>query len=346
MSQLERFQYRELLHDCKLKMDMAVSGIGHQQKGRPNSTVLESLLALRLFCNNGKAATNMPVDLDEAFSLLQQVGDDICAYCDGRVHGLSGSLEATGLGEAVILPNCEHLVCVACLPVYLEKKDSCPTCVLHSTSSGSQSKTLHQAAHQETPTRQNSGTFRERYPTKLRALLEDIIQNRSQRCIVFSSWRKTLAIISELLTSHDIAFSMIDGSLPLTKRQQALATYEGTNDTNVLLMTLGTGAVGLDLVSSSCIYLLEPQWNPSIEEQAIGRALRLGQVSQVRIVRYIMESTVEESNVLSRQRKKRQLAGGGFKKRNQENIELIKEHVNQETELDYRNADCDMIVDG
>jgi superfamily II DNA or RNA helicase len=59
-------------------------------------------------------------------------------------------------------------------------------------------------------------------------------------------------------------------------------------------MTLGTGAVGLDLVSSSCIYLLEPQWNPSIEEQAIGRALRLGQVSQVRIVRYIMESTVEE----------------------------------------------------
>lgn len=87
---------------------------------------------------------------------------------------------------------------------------------------------------------------------------------------------------------------MIDGSLPLPKRVQALKTYEGPNDTNVLLMTLGTGAVGLDLVSSSCIYLLEPQWNPSIETQAIGRALRIGQVSQVRIVRFIMESTVEE----------------------------------------------------
>lgn len=118
--------------------------------------------------------------------------------------------------------------------------------------------------------------------------------NISYFSIVFSSWRKTLAIVSELLLSHNIAFSMIDGSLPLPKRQQALRTYEGPNDTNVLLMTLGTGAVGLDLVSSSCIYLLEPQWNPSIEAQAFGRALRLGQVSQVRIVRYIMESTVEE----------------------------------------------------
>lgn len=76
-------------------------------------------------------------------------------------------------------------------------------------------------------------------------------------------------------------------------------------------MTLGTGAVGsvitsrlskqavndwdsLNLTTSSRIYLLEPQWNPSIEAQAIGRALRLGQVSNVTIVRYIMEGTVEE----------------------------------------------------
>lgn len=189
MSQLERSQYRELLHDCKMKIDMAVSGISRQQKGRPNSTVLESLLALRLFCNNGKAITNMPVDLDEAFSLLQQAGDDICAYCDRRVHGLSGSPEATGLDEAVIIPNCGHLVCQACLPDYLEKKDKCPACVLHSTSSNAQSKTLRQAAQQETPTRQNSGTFSERYPTKLRALLDDIIQNRSQRWYIHTEAR-------------------------------------------------------------------------------------------------------------------------------------------------------------
>lgn len=50
----------------------------------------------------------------------------------------------------------------------------------------------------------------------------------------------------------------------------------------------------LNLAVASRIYLLEPQWNPSIESQAIGRALRLGQTEQVMIIRYIMAETVEE----------------------------------------------------
>lgn len=70
----------------------------------------------------------------------------------------------------------------------------------------------------------------------------------------------------------------------------------------------------LNLAVASRIYLLEPQWNPSIESQAIGRALRLGQTAQVVIIRYIMKDTVEQSNVLSRQRAKLDLAGGGFGK--------------------------------
>jgi hypothetical protein len=50
----------------------------------------------------------------------------------------------------------------------------------------------------------------------------------------------------------------------------------------------------LNLAVASRIYLLEPQWNPAIELQAIGRALRLGQKEQVTIVRYIMKNTVED----------------------------------------------------
>ncbi|KAK6216250.1 vacuolar ATPase assembly integral membrane protein vma21 [Pestalotiopsis sp. IQ-011] len=79
-------------------------------------------------------------------------------------------------------------------------------------------------------------------------------------------------------------------------------------------MTLGTGAVGLNLAIASRIYLLEPQWNPSIESQAIGRALRLGQTAQVVIMRYIMIGTIEESDVFFSQKKKLELAGGGFNK--------------------------------
>ena len=50
----------------------------------------------------------------------------------------------------------------------------------------------------------------------------------------------------------------------------------------------------LNLAVASRIYLLEPQWNPSIESQAIGRALRLGQTDQVVIIRYVMMGSVEE----------------------------------------------------
>lgn len=53
----------------------------------------------------------------------------------------------------------------------------------------------------------------------------------------------------------------------------------------------------LNLAIASRIYLLEPQWNPSIESQAIGRALRLGRTTPVVVFRYIMAGTVEEVSI-------------------------------------------------
>ena len=49
----------------------------------------------------------------------------------------------------------------------------------------------------------------------------------------------------------------------------------------------------LNLTIASCVYILEPQWNPMVEYQAIARVLRLGQTRKVRVVRYIMKDTVE-----------------------------------------------------
>ncbi|RYP90716.1 hypothetical protein DL770_003181 [Monosporascus sp. CRB-9-2] len=146
-----------------------------------------------------------------------------------------------------------------------------------------------------------------RYPTKLLAFLEDIQQQTAQKSITFSSWTKTLELAGQLLHSKGIPFHCIHGALPLNKRHQILNNFQSPAGVNVLLMTLGTGAVG--------IYLLEPQWNPSVEQQAFGRALRLGQTEQVIITRYIMRDTVEDGNVVSRQNTKLQLAMGGFRKR-------------------------------
>jgi SWI/SNF-related matrix-associated actin-dependent regulator of chromatin subfamily A3 len=58
----------------------------------------------------------------------------------------------------------------------------------------------------------------------------------------------------------------------------------------------------LNLAAASRVYMLEPQWNPSIEQQAFGRALRLGQTEQVVIIRYIMQDSVEEVRLANLQR--------------------------------------------
>ncbi|KAJ5968430.1 hypothetical protein N7501_004678, partial [Penicillium viridicatum] len=245
MSPTEKIQYKDLLDECRTKVDMAVSG---RKNGKVNSAVLESLLSLRLFCNNGKAAASIPLDSDEALSYLEQLDKNVCIYCSSTVFWLSDTPDTDG---GIFLAGCRHLTEIGTTPRMKQ------------------------------------------YPTKLLALLYEISQNPAQKCVVFSSWKKTICIVAALLSSNGIKYSMIEGSLSLSRRLQELERYQDHKETNVLLMTLGTGAVGLNLTTSSRIYLLEPQWNPSIEAQAIGRALRLGQVSNVTIVRYIMEGTIE-----------------------------------------------------
>jgi SWI/SNF-related matrix-associated actin-dependent regulator of chromatin subfamily A3 len=108
-----------------------------------------------------------------------------------------------------------------------------------------------------------------------------------------------------------IVYSRIDGAVPAPRRSKIIDDFQHNPEMAVLLMTIGTGAVGygvdppskqmtlmdvisLNLTAANRVHLLEPQWNPSVEEQAIGRALRLGQTRAVTVVRYVMHNTVEQ----------------------------------------------------
>jgi SWI/SNF-related matrix-associated actin-dependent regulator of chromatin subfamily A3 len=109
-----------------------------------------------------------------------------------------------------------------------------------------------------------------------------------------------------------IVYSRIDGTVGASERSRIIDDFQHNPETAVLLMTIGTGAVGygrfasvptefheanvprLNLTAANRVHLLEPQWNPFVEEQAIGRALRLGQTRAVTVVRYVMQNTVEQ----------------------------------------------------
>jgi SWI/SNF-related matrix-associated actin-dependent regulator of chromatin subfamily A3 len=138
------------------------------------------------------------------------------------------------------------------------------------------------------------------------------IRHLLQPSIIFSCWTRSLDLVSQHLGLQQIKYARIDGTYSLSQRQKILGDYHTDAATRILLMTTGTGAVGYDLpplelpftdltsldrlnlTIANCVYILEPQWNPMVENQAIGRVLRLGQSRNVKVVRYIVKGTVEE----------------------------------------------------
>ncbi|KGO46229.1 Helicase, C-terminal [Penicillium expansum] len=154
----------------------------------------------------------------------------------------------------------------------------------------------------------------EMFSTKFRAFLRAILGHIPQeKGLVFSAWTKSLDIAAVMLRQHNIGFARVDGSMSAPQRQQAFKSFKTSKDVNILLMTIGTGAVGLNLSIATQVHILEPSWNPMVEQQAIGRVVRLGQQSPVVITRYIMKGTVEE-DVVSRQDFKLKVAMNGFER--------------------------------
>ncbi|RYP68937.1 hypothetical protein DL769_005391 [Monosporascus sp. CRB-8-3] len=312
LSPTERKEYNGLLRRYETLQNMGVSG--HSKRG--DTAKVQSFLRLRLFCNNGSfssSLSNMRLGPDELLSYLQQIDMALCAYCDRTIYDIN---DVPGTDGGHLLPECSHLICRDCLAQHCAQKRQCPRCTDGTNDTGARD-ILADLNPLQAPLDSGPRTIMPatRYPTKLLAFLEDIQQQTAQKSITFSSWTKTLELTGQLLHSKGIPFHCIHGALPLYKRHQILNNFQSPDGVNVLLMTLGTGAVGLNLAVASRIYLLEPQWNPSVEQQAFGRALRLGQTEQVIITRYIMQDTVEDGNVVSRQNTKLQLVVGGFRKR-------------------------------
>ncbi|KAI4205531.1 MAG: hypothetical protein LQ350_000310 [Teloschistes chrysophthalmus] len=99
----------------------------------------------------------------------------------------------------------------------------------------------------------------------------------------------------------------LDGTMSSTSRAKTLRTFRNDNDIRVLLATISCGGVGLDLTAASRAFIIEPQWNPMSESQALDRVHRLGQTKEVILTRYITIGTWEQK-VVTVQRKKQELA--------------------------------------
>lgn len=125
--------------------------------------------------------------------------------------------------------------------------------------------------------------------------------------LVFSYWKSVLASLERELQYNSIGCVRIDGDCSVDERAKALCAFRTSPDIQVFLLTFGTGSVGLTLTEATHVHLVEPHWNPMVEEQAIARAHRIGQDKPITVWRYVVEDSVEE-NIIRKQKRKRYLA--------------------------------------
>lgn len=144
--------------------------------------------------------------------------------------------------------------------------------------------------------------------SKIKALVAQIQQlPLDDKCVVFSYWTSSLDDIEEVLKQAQIRFCRYDGQLGRSKRSQVLKEFTNDASLRVFLVSISCGGQGLDLTAANHAFLLEPQWNPMLEEQAMARVHRLGQRKVVRLVRLVMKDSFEE-NIIRLQGRKRTLA--------------------------------------
>jgi SNF2 family DNA or RNA helicase len=125
--------------------------------------------------------------------------------------------------------------------------------------------------------------------------------------VIFSGWTTHLDLIQIALEAANFKYVRLVGSMGRKQRAASLETFREDPSICIILVSIGAGGLGLNLTTASKVYMMEPQFNPQAEAQAVDRVHRLGQKREVTIHRYIMRGSFEEK-VLDLQKKKKDLA--------------------------------------
>ncbi|MFN9985680.1 MAG: DEAD/DEAH box helicase [Pirellula sp.] len=126
---------------------------------------------------------------------------------------------------------------------------------------------------------------------RLEADMEEIAAS-GQKAIVFSQWVETLSVIAERLDRYNPL--QYHGRVPSNKRDGVIDQFKNDPNCNVILMSYGAGAVGLNLQFCHYVFLFDRWWNPAVEDQAINRAHRLGVKQPVTVTRMMAVETIEQ----------------------------------------------------
>jgi superfamily II DNA or RNA helicase len=151
----------------------------------------------------------------------------------------------------------------------------------------------------------------DKYPNvsiKLDELGREITENISNhKALVFSQFLGMLGLIRQKLEALGVKYEYFDGSTTALERERAIQRFQNDNEVRVFLISLKAGGVGLNLTAADYVYIVDPWWNPAVEQQAIDRTHRIGQTKNIFAYRMICKDTIEDK-ILQLQDRKRVLA--------------------------------------
>jgi SNF2 family DNA or RNA helicase len=138
----------------------------------------------------------------------------------------------------------------------------------------------------------------------LRTIMED---PEGEKVLIFSQWTSLLDLLEIPIDNENFGYRRYDGSMSAKMREDAVDDFKNPRkNVRIMLISLKAGNAGLNLNMASQVIILDPFWNPYIEEQAIDRAHRIGQVRPVKVHRVLIPGTVED-RIIELQEKKRAL---------------------------------------
>ena len=146
--------------------------------------------------------------------------------------------------------------------------------------------------------------------SKIAALLDmlnNLMECPDNNILIFSQFTSFLTEIKPFLKRRGWDYLYLDGQTPLEKRQDLVNQFQA-NQCRLFLSSLKAGGLGINLTMANTVILLDPWWNPAIENQATDRAHRLGQKRVVSVIRLISSHTIEEK-ILRLHETKQQLTG-------------------------------------
>lgn len=283
--------------------------------------LLEVLLRLRQTCNHWKMCGEERVKrllslVEENTAIDTMNPENRKALQDFLQLKLDNQEECPVCMEPMTSPMitaCAHAFCKDCIERVIETQHKCPMCrapLADTTTLVEPAASFDENSTSSLPPDFDLDTS----SSKIESLVE-ILQasNRepNTKTVVFSQWTSFLNLVQNQLIKSSLPFTRLDGTLPAHKRDIAFTTFSSDPKVKILLASLSVCSVGLNLVAANTVILCDSWWAPAIEDQAVDRVHRLGQTRECKVIRLVIEGTVEDE-VLEIQAKKRELAATAF----------------------------------